>query len=52
MANPNLSGEWTRIPETKEDSASIQTTPGQVLCIRARHRSSDGNVSEWDYIDA
>ena len=51
MANPNLSGDWTRIPETKEDSASIQTTPGQRLCIRARHRSADGNVSEWDYIE-
>ena len=49
MANPNLSGGWTRIPETKQDSASIQTTPGQTLCIRARHNLG-GNVSEWDYI--
>ena len=51
MAGPNLGGQWTRIPEVKEDSASIQTTPGQTLCIRARHVSPDGNVSEWDYIE-
>ena len=51
MASPNLSGHWTRIPEVKDDSASIQTTPGQRLCIRARHVSEDGNVSEWDYIE-
>ena len=51
MANPNLSGDWTRVPESRDDSASIQTTPGQTICIRARHVSEDGNVSEWDYIE-
>ena len=49
MASPNIGGEWLPVP-AEQDSASLQTTPGQQLCIRAAHVSADGNLSEWKYI--
>ena len=49
MANPNIGGEWT--PVSAEDTeASIATTPGVQLCIRAAHVSAAGNVGEYKYI--
>ena len=49
MANPNPGGEWIPV-SANETEASIATTPGVQLCIRAAHVSASGNIGEYKYV--